>query len=256
MYSIDQVAQAFRSLKFNNLANTLEELLQTAEAQHSSYLQFAASMVEKELALRQDRRILLNRKKAQFPVMKYLEEFDFHHQTTITKRQINLLLDFTFIDTRQNLIFIGPPGVGKTHLASALGLKAIDAGYKVFFTSMLALNETLELAQLKGQLKKTMASFGTYDLIIIDELGYLPFNAQSNYNFFQLIHTLYEFRSLIITTNKEFTQWGDFFSDHHVAVPTIDRIIHHAQIFILGGESYRLKNNLNQQKLNKRVDQN
>lgn len=251
MHSINQVAQCFRGLKFNNLANSLEHLLKEAEENQLSYLQFAANMVESEIKLRNNRRLELNKRKADFPVMKHLEEFDFNHQTTINKRQINQLLDFSFIDNRQNIVFIGPPGVGKTHLAISIGIKAVDSGYKVLFNTMLGLNEILELAELKGELKKKIRDLCKYDLIILDELGYLPLNKQSNYNLFQLIHALYEYRSIIITTNKDFTQWGDFFSDHNVAVPIIDRIIHHAQIFMLGGESYRLKNNLNQQRTDK-----
>ncbi len=254
MLSIDEVAKAFCSLKFNNLAASLEGLLKEADEQQLSYLQFASSMVQKELALRQDRRLQLNRKKALFPVVKHLEEFDFQHQTTITRRQVNQLLDFQFVDNRENIVLIGPPGVGKTHLAVALGVKAIEAGYTVLFTSMLALNETLELAEMKGQLKKRISEFGKYDLII--ELGYLPLNQKGNCNFFQLVHSLYELRSLVITTNKEFTQWNDFFFDQNVALPVIDRIIHHAHVFMLGGESYRLKNNLNNRKIDNRVDQN
>jgi DNA replication protein DnaC len=256
MQSINQVGQCFRSLKFNNLADSLEELLKEADEKQLSYLQFAAAMVEKEIQLRNSKRLVMNKRKAEFPVIKHLEEFDYQHQTTITKRQINQLLDFSFIDNRQNLIFIGPPGVGKTHLAIGIGVKAVEAGYKVLFNSMLGLNEILELAELKCELKKKILDLCKYDLIIIDELGYLPLSKQSNYNLFQLIHALYEYRSIIITTNKDFTQWGDFFSDNNVAVPIIDRIIHHAQIFMLGGESYRLKNNLNQQKINTKVDQN
>jgi DNA replication protein DnaC len=247
MESIDQVAQYFRGLKFNNLAETLVEVLKEAEEKQLSYLQFAASMAEKELYLRTEKRLKLNKRKAEFPVAKVLEEFDYNHQTTISKRQINQLLDFSFIDNRQNVVFIGPPGVGKTHLSIGIGIKAVDAGYKVLFNTMLGLNEMLELAELRGELKKKITELCKYDLIIIDELGYLPLNKQSNYNLFQLINVLYEYRSIIITTNKDFTQWGDFFIDHNVAVPIIDRIIHHAQIFMLGGESYRLKNNLNQQ---------
>jgi DNA replication protein DnaC len=228
------------------LASGIETLIKQAEANELSYLQFAESLFKKELQERQTKRIGLNRRKAGFPVEKHLEEFDYRHQTTITKRQVNQLLDFSFIDQRHNLVFIGPPGVGKTHLSCGLGLKAIEAGYKVLFSTALALNETLELAELKGELKKKIVSLCKYDLIIIDELGYLPMNKQGNYNLFQLINALYEYRSLIVTTNKDFTCWGEFFIDENVAVPIIDRLIHHSQIFMLGGESYRLKQKLAQ----------
>jgi len=162
-------------------------------------------------------------------------------ESTITKRQVNQLLDFNFIDHRSNLIFIGPPGVGKTHLATGIGLKAIDAGYKVLFLSTLTLMETLELAELKGALKSKMNSLLKFDVLIIDELGYLPMNKKGMYNLFQLINGFYEYRSIILTTNKDFTNWGEFFADDNVAVPIVDRLIHHSYIFMLGGESYRLK---------------
>ena len=120
----------------------------------------------------------------------------------------------------------------------------MEAGYKVLFTTALSLVETLEIAELKGELKKKIASLLKFDLLVIDELGYLPMNRQGTYNLFQLINGLYEFRSVILTTNKDFTNWGEFLREDNVAVPIVDRLIHHSQVFMLGGESYRLKQKL------------
>lgn len=244
MTTLTQVATQYRGLRFNNIADALENLISHAEANELTHLQFAAQLVELELSSRETKRVSQNMKRAGFPAHKCLSEFDYRAQTTISKREINSLLDFTFIDQRQNLVFIGPPGVGKTHLATGISIKAIEAGYKVLFISALELIEMLELAEIKGELKRKINQLLKNDLIVLDELGYLPMNKQGMYNLFQLINAMYEHRSMILTTNKDFTSWNEFFFDDNVAVPIVDRIIHHSKIYMLGGESYRLRHKL------------
>ena len=227
MSSIERLVQQYRALRCHPIAAGLPDLLTQAEANELSYLQLAEQRVELERQGRERNRHTLNLRKAGFPAIKRLEEFDFR-----------------FLDERANRVFIGPPGVGKTHLAIAIALKAVAAGYKALFTTTLTLVEALEIAELKGELKKKIASLLKFDLLVVDELGYLPMNRQGTYNLFQLINGLYEFRSVILTTNKDFTNWGEFLREDNVAVPIVDRLIHHSQVFMLGGESYRLKQKL------------
>jgi len=244
MTTLEKTCQQYRAMRFSATANDLPELLAKAEEAQFSYLHFATLLAENEQQKRTERRIALNRSKAGIPVCKRLEDFDYSHQTSISKRQVNQLLDFSFVDNRENIVFIGTPGVGKTHLAIGIGEAALDQGYKVSFTTALSLVELLEVAELKGELKQKINQILKFDLLIIDELGYLPMNKQGMYNLFQLINAMYEYRSLIVTTNKDFTYWGEFFIDDNVAVPVVDRIIHHSHVFMLGGESYRLRTKL------------
>jgi DNA replication protein DnaC len=245
MSSFDTVKNKYKTLRFNSIATSLDTLVTQAQDNEISYLEFAEILVDHELRTRDENRIRLNMKRAGFPVIKRLEELDFRFQTTITKKQLTNLLDFTFVDNRENVVFIGPPGVGKTHLSLSLGIKAIESGYKVLFTTALSLVELLDLAELRGELKKQINILLKYDVLIIDELGYLPLSQKSVFNFFQLTNALYEYRSIILTTNKEFTNWGEFFVNDNLAVPIVDRLIHRSHIFMIGGESYRLKEKLN-----------
>lgn len=244
MGQLEQTRARCRTLRLSWIAQQLPELLSEAERHEWSYLQCIDHLIDHELKQRDQQRIQRHLRQAHFPMEKRLDEFDYRHQSTITKRQVSALLDFNFLDQRQNLVFIGPPGVGKTHLAIGLGYKAIEAGYKVLFRTAMSLVEELELAEKKGELKKQIHLLAKNDLLIIDELGYLPMSRQSRYNLFQLVNSLYEYRSIILTTNKNFTDWGEFFHNDNVAIPIVDRIIHHSHIYMLGGESYRLKEKL------------
>jgi len=244
MGQLEQTRARCKSLRLTWMAQQLPQLLGDAENNDWSYLQCLDHLLSHELKERDQKRIQRHFKQAHFPMEKRLDDFDYRHQTTINKRQISALLDFNFLDQRQNLVFIGPPGVGKTHLAIGLGYKAIEAGYRVVFKTAMALVEELELAEKRGELKKRISLLAKNDLLIIDELGYLPMSRQSRYNLFQLVNSLYEYRSIILTTNKDFTDWGEFFHNDNVAIPIVDRIIHHSHIFMLGGESYRLKEKL------------
>lgn len=245
----------YKSLSFNNIAKILPEIIEIAEKQELSYLQFSELLADKEIETRNRNRKNLYLKRAKFPSIKTLEEFDFSFQTTISKKQINTLLDFTWIDNRECLVFYGPSGIGKSHLSQGIALKAIDKGYKVLFKNSQELMEYLDLAEAQDQLKSKIKQLCKFDLLVLDELGYLPWSRKSVFNFFQFINAFYEYRSLIITTNKPFAQWGEFFVDEAAATAIIDRIIHHCHIFPMGGESYRLikqleKQNLSQQDLN------
>lgn len=244
MSNLEHVAAQYRSLRLSHIAESIEQLTTAAEASELTYLQFAEQLVAHEIDRRDIKRIAQNMRRASFLIHKSLSEFDYRAQTTITKREVNELLDFTFIGQRQNLVFIGPPGVGKTHLATGISVKAIEAGYRVLFVTALELVETLELAEIRGELKKKITILAKNDVLVIDELGYLPMSKQGMYNLFQLVNAMYEHRSLIITTNKDFTSWHEFFFDDNVAVPIVDRIIHHSKIYMLGGDSYRLKQKL------------
>lgn len=246
MTLMETTQAGLKTLWLHGIAKHLESLLAQADANEFTHLQCLDLLIQHELNQREDNRLLCNRKRAHLPMIKTLEAFDFRFQTTITKKEITRFLDFQFIDNRENLLFIGPPGVGKTHLALSIAIKALDAGYKVLFQSAVELIKQLNLAHLKGELKKKINSLAKYDLLLLDELGYLPMQKDAMFQLFQLVNQFYEFRSIILTTNKNFTEWGDFFYDENVAVPIVDRLIHHSHLFMLGGESYRLKQRLAQ----------
>ena len=209
-----------------------------------SYTQYLDLLLQEEVASKQSHRFQLLLREAGFPYNKTLEGFDFSYQPNIDKKRINELFDLDFALKRENVIFLGPPGVGKTHLAIALGIKACSKGIRTYFLTMDMLLK--KMRQEPNQRFPRLRRYYQSPLMIIDELGYLPLNREDSNLFFQFISHHYERHSLIITSNKGFKDWGEIFGDKVIASAILDRLLHHSHVVNIKGSSYRLKDKLEQ----------
>lgn len=178
---------------------------------------------------------------AGFPIVKRNENFDFSFQSSIDATVVRDLSTLRFVQQAENVVFLGPPGVGKTHLAIGLGIAAIEAGFQVLFINASVLIERLKEAYRQDQLDRYLKKLVKPKVLIIDEIGYLPFDSQAAYCFFHLISRRYERASTIFTSNKSFGEWGEIFQDHVIAAAILDRILHHCTTMNIKGESYRMK---------------
>lgn len=239
---LDRIQTNLRNLRCYHSANELATAVENAKSNDYSYLDFLDELLQYEICNRNKNRLKRNQKQARFPSIKTIDEFDFRFQTSISKREVNEWLNFSWIEQRMNKILMGPPGVGKTHLSIATGFSAVHHGYKVIFYSMQNLMEEMIIAETEKTYDKYLKKILKYDLIIIDELGYLPLKPIYANLFFQLINQCYEFRSIMITSNKLFNEWGTFFGNQTIASAILDRLLHHSEAIILNGDSYRLKN--------------
>ena len=176
-----------------------------------------------------------------FPIKKTLDDFDFSFQPSIDKRQIDELATMRFLENGENVVFLGPPGVGKTHLASALGLVAAQHRFSTYYINCHQLIEQLKKAHFENRLPDKLKVLAKYRMLIIDEIGYLPMDIQGANLFFQLIARRYEKTSTVFTSNKTFSQWNEVFSDVTIASAILDRVLHHCTVINIKGESYRLK---------------
>ena len=238
---------------YEKLHNNLLHLkLDTIEAILDNYLEFAVKdgktimevldhLFEQERKHRDAIAIDRRMKCASFPVIKTLEEFNFDFQPSIEKGVIEDLATLRFIHNAENLVLLGPPGVGKSHIAIALGVQAIKVGFTVYFVNASYLIERLNKANREGVLEKKIKDFTKFKLLIIDEMGYIPFDEEGAHCLFQLISKRYERSSTIFTSNKSYGEWGEIFKDHVIAAAVLDRILHHSTTINIKGESYRLK---------------
>jgi DNA replication protein DnaC len=231
----ERLQDNLKRLKLNRALEILDTVVAHSEKTDGSYLAFLDHLLEEEVAAKEKRRISTAMKTAGLPFAKTIEEYDFSFHPQLDKKAVLELFDLTFLAKHENVIFLGPPGVGKTHLAIALAIKACYHGFKVYFTTM----DTL-ISKLKERQNKNHA-YLTATLVIVDEVGYLPVNSQEAYLFFQFISYRYEKRSTIITSNKSFIDWQELFGDPVIATAILDRLLHHCKVINIKGHSYRLK---------------
>ena len=206
-----------------------------------SYQEYLHRLVEQQVLSKIERSINRKTQLAGFPQIKRLEEFDFSFQPKINEKLIRELATLEFMNDSKNVLFIGAPGVGKTHLAISIGIKATQARKRVLFYTAEHLTQELAAAEVSGGLAKMLDLMTRIDLLIIDELGYLSLTKQTAKLFFQLISKRYERGSVIVTSNKPFEQWGEIFNDDVVAAAILDRLLHHSYPFLINGKSFRLK---------------
>jgi DNA replication protein DnaC len=222
----------------------LEALLQDATAKELTYADFLDGVLSEEVASKTQKNIAMRTNLARFPFVKGLEAFDFSYQPSLDKKQIQTLASCHYLEHGENLLVLGPPGVGKTHLAVGLGLQAIERGYRVLFTTAATMIAKLTAALAEGRLEEKLKLYTVPRLLIVDEIGYLPIDRTGANLFFQLISRRYERGPMILTSNQSFGAWGDVFGDRVIATAILDRILHHAITLNIRGNSYRLKDKL------------
>lgn len=231
-------------LGLSHLAASLEQLIHRADTEQLGYLDFLDLIVEEELGIREGRRFRAALRQSKLPHHKTLDEFEFSFQPDLDVRKVKDLASLSFIDTKSNIALLGPPGVGKTHLAVALAVSACRAGHSVYFTSLDDMIRHLRAADELGRLIPKMRAYTRPAVLIIDEVGYLPLDRSDANLVFQIISRRYENGPIILTSNKAFSEWGQIFYDDVLATAILDRLLHHCEVLAINGPSYRLKHRL------------
>ena len=228
-------------LGLTHLPDSISELIVRAEADQMGYLDFLDLLLGEELGVREGRRFRNALKLSGLPHRKTLDEFDFTFQPELEPRKVRDLATLEFVERHANVALLGPPGVGKTHLASALAVAACQAGYSIYFTSLDDMVRKLKIAQATGRFNRQLATYLRPAVLVVDEVGYLKLDRDEANMVFQLVSRRYERGSMIITSNKSFAEWGQVLGDDVLATAILDRLLHHCDVLAINGPSYRLK---------------
>lgn len=230
-----------KEFKLSGIYNSLDERLSFANEKSLSYTEFLELLFEDEYNNRLNNSYKKRYAKAKFPTHKTVEDFDFSFQPSVDKRIINDLLTCNFINEKRNVVLIGNPGTGKTHLSIAVGIKALMKGFKVLFVPVSEMLQALNASKADNSYWQKISYYLSFDLLILDELGFRKLPSYSADDFFEIVSKRYEKGSVVITTNKTFEQWSDIFADNVLATAILDRIVHYSTIIKINGPSYRAK---------------
>lgn len=252
MTEIERLREQLKRLSLHTMASIFEAETEKAAKSKISYTAFLSRLAVAEVANKTDRSVNARIAKARFPAIKTLESFDFSFQPALPSALIKELAELGFMDHANNILFIGPAGTGKSHLSIALGLTACAQRKRVLFTSAMSLLDQMVAATVSHTLGTMIEALGRVDLIIVDELGYMPIDTHRSNLFFQMVSRRYEKGSIILTTNKPFDRWGEMFGDDVIASAILDRLLHHSHIISTSGPSYRIKDKLETLRLKKK----
>lgn len=241
MTNYNELTNNLEALKLEKMKEILANVISNSVKNNVGLQDSLLELTKAEIEFRDERAKKINIVVSNFPYIRTINQFDFSYQPTINKNQILDLASLRFIEEKTNIVFIGSSGVGKTHLATALGIEAASQRISTYFINFALLMEKIKKATQENRLESVIKHYLKYTVLIIDEIGYLPIDRESSYGFFQLIAARYEKRPVILTTNQPFSKWADVFGDVVIANAIIDRVVHHCEIIKITGNSYRLK---------------
>jgi DNA replication protein DnaC len=240
-FTYERLRENLERLKMKNTLEILDNYLERALKENTNVVEILDYIFSEEAKNKNRRAIEKQIQMSGFPMKKGFNAFDFDFQPSIDKKQIEELRTMRFLENTENVVFLGPPGVGKTHLATALGMETAGHRFSTYYINCHTLIEQMKKAHFENRLPDKLKALARYKLLIIDEIGYLPMDIQGANLFFQLIARRYEKASTVFTSNKTFSQWNDIFDDVTIASAILDRVLHHCTVIHIKGESYRLK---------------